>query len=368
MSQILVMRYDRLQDLCVARLRDCVDPRSGRFGRQIRHGAWAATLGTESLTSSAICLIGLSRAGIDPRAVVADPASLCRQLATRVREERYAGGLGLVLWASSAVRAGGLLTLLAEAGFEPGTLAAVIPRLTTMETAWLVSGLLHQDRSCLRPALLAALEALEGRLNRATLVFRHASAEAPLGHRLRARIANFVDQIYPVQALAFAAMALGDDDRRDLADLCAAHLVQTQGALGQWWWHHDAATGAVAERYPVYSVHQHSMAPMALRALAVAGGMSHARASVSSRAWLLANELGVDVVEPDSGIIWRSLERDESAMARRARHVGMVLGQPIGEPEWPHFRLTREMRPFEWGWLLYASAIEGSAAPPGHIV
>ena len=74
MSQALATRIENLQDLCTARLRDCLDPRSGRFGRQIRDGAWVPTLGTESLTSSAICLIGLGRAGIPPRAVVADPA------------------------------------------------------------------------------------------------------------------------------------------------------------------------------------------------------------------------------------------------------------------------------------------------------
>lgn len=368
MSQALATRFDHLQDLCIARLRDCVDPRSGRFARQIRDGVWATTLGTESITSSAICLIGLSRAGIPPETVVSDPAGLCLRLATRVREEGYPGGLGLVLWANSVLRAGGSLTLLAEAGLEPATLPRVIPRLTTMEVAWLVSGLLHADQRCLHPTALAALQELEGRLNRATLVFHHASTEAPIGHRLRARIANFADQVYPLQALAFAALALGDDDRRALADLCAGHLVQAQGPLGQWWWHHDAKTGMVAERYPVYSVHQHSMAPMALRALAVAGGTNHAAAAASSRAWLQANELGIDMVEPASGIIWRSVERDEGALAHRARHARMLLGQPTSEPEWPHFRLNREIRPYEWGWLLYASAIEGSSAPAGHIV
>ena len=33
---------------------------------------------------------------------------------------------------------------------------------------------------------------------------------------------------------------------------------------GQWWWHYDVRDGSVVERYPVYSVHQHAMAPMAL--------------------------------------------------------------------------------------------------------
>lgn len=368
MTQALATRFDNLQDLCVARLRDCIDPATGRFGRQIRDGVWAPTLGTESLTSSAICLIGLSRAGIDPRAVVSDPAELCRQLARRVREEDYAGGLGLVLWANSALHAAAPLAVLAEAGFDAAELEQVVPAITTMELAWLVSGLLHAGLPALRPACTAALRELEARLELGSLVFRHASGAAPLAHRLRGRIANFADQVYPLQALAFAAIALGDQTRRVLAERCAHHLVGAQGPLGQWWWHHDAATGAVAERYPVYSVHQHSMAPMALRALAVAGGTNHAAAAARSRAWLQANELGIDMVEPATGIIWRSIEREEGGMARRLRHARMLLGLKNGEGDSPRFRLNREIRPYEWGWLLYASAIESGSAPAGHIV
>jgi hypothetical protein len=368
MSQALATRFDNLQDLCVARLRDCVDPGTGRFGRQIRDGAWAPTLGTESLTSSAICLIGLGRAGIPPRAVVADPVALCRHLAARVREERYPGGLGLVLWANSALRAAPPLALLGEAGLDPAELALVARSLTTMEVAWLVSGLLHAGLPVLRPACIAALQELESRLDRGTLVFRHAGPAAPRQHRIRARIANFADQVYPLQALAFAAIALGDEARRVLADRCGTRLVEAQGPLGQWWWHHDARTGRVAEGYPVYSVHQHSMAPMALRALAVAGGRNHAAAAASSRAWLQANELGVDMVEPSSGIIWRSVEREEGALAHRLRHARMLLGLRAAEPAQPRFRLNREIRPYEWGWLLYASAIESGPATAGHIV
>lgn len=368
MSQTIATRLENLQDLCTARLRDCIDPRTGRFGRQVRDGAWAPTLGTESLTSSAICLIGLARAGIPMGAVVPDATALCRQLAAGVREEGYPGALGLLLWANSAVRAAAPVLLLAEAGLNPAELELVLPRLTTMEVAWLVSGLMHADVPALRPAAIAALRELEGRLNPATLVFRHASAAASLRHRMRQDIANFADQVYPLQALAFAAIVLGDTERRRLADHCGAKLVAAQGPLGQWWWHHNARTGRVAECYPVYSVHQHSMAPMALRALALSGGESHTAAAAKSRAWLQANELGIDLVEPASGIIWRSVEREESSLAQRLRHARMLAGLPAPERAQPQFRLNREIRPYEWGWLLYASAIESDAPPAGHIV
>ena len=106
-------------------------------------------------------------------------------------------------------------------------------------------------------------------------------------------------------------MVLGDPERRLLADRCGARLVAAQGPLGQWWWHHDAAAGRWRSAYPVYvgAPAQHG-ADGAARA-GVAGGRSHAAAVTSSRAWLHANELGLDLVEPASGIIWRSIEREE---------------------------------------------------------
>ena len=372
MTVALADRAADFHGTCAARLRDCVDPRSGLFARQLRAGAWAPTHGTESLTGSAICLIGLGRAGIPPGEVVDGPRELCVRVAAGIKERGYPGGVGLALWAGSALRAAAPLALLAEAGLDPSGLERAVPGLTTMEAAWLASGLLHADHPGLRSARGAALRELEDRLDRGTTAFRHASAAAPWRHRLRARIANFADQVYPVQAFAFAAIALGDAARRGLADRCAARLAAAQGPLGQWWWHHDAATGRVAERYPVYSVHQHSMAPMALRCLSLAGGSDHAVAAARGRAWLRSNEIGADMAEAGSGVVWRSVERDEGPLPARLRHARMLLNRRTprdGEEEAPpRLRLNREMRPYEWGWLLYATAIEGGGpAPAGHI-
>jgi hypothetical protein len=367
MSEAVVARTPVLHDLCVARLRDCVDPESGLFGRQIRDGSWAPTQGTEAITSTAICLIGLTRAGI-PAGEVVDPSDILGRTADSIGRQRYFGGLGLAFWAASTLRASAPLDLLARAGLDPDALVKVIPGLTTMEVAWLVSGLLHVDHPRLRPAGDAALGELRGRLDSETLVFRHASAAAPLRHRLRGRIANFADQVYPVQALAFAAIVQGSAELRMLADRCATRMAAAQGPLGQWWWHHDSKTGRVIERYPVYSVHQHSMAPMAFRCLSAAGGQDHANAVSRSRTWLQANELGLDMTEAATGIIWRSIERDERGIAHLGQRVRIALARPASKEAAPRLRLNREMRPYEWGWLLYSTAIEATPAPAGHLV
>jgi hypothetical protein len=257
--------------------------------------------------------------------------------------------------------------LLGQAGLDVSTLDHAIPALTTMEVAWILSGLLHADDAKLQKARSTARQELLRRLVPRTLVFRHASVQAPWTQFLRMHIANFADQIYPVQALAFAAKARGDHEALDLADSAAARLVKTQGPMGQWWWHHSPVTGEIIGEYPVYSVHQHSMAPMALHCLHVAGGKNH-EAAERGRAWLRHNELGIDMVDDEQGIIWRSVELSENPFRRSARKLGALVGKRAKHSDHPPLRLNREIRPYEWGWLLYVNALEFEQKTSGHII
>ena len=98
-----------------------------------------------------------------------------------------------------------------------------------------------------------------------------ATGTGPAGW-LRGRIGSFADQVYPIQALARYHLAVHDDRALEIANSCAAQICRLQGDGGQWWWHYDARNGSVIEGYPVYSVHQDAMAPMALLDLFDAGG------------------------------------------------------------------------------------------------
>ena len=81
--------------------------------------------------------------------------------------------------------------------------------------------------------------------------------------------------MYPIQALARLHRSADDPEALAVAGTVAGAICSAQGADGQWWWHYDSRTGAVVEGYPVYSVHQHAMGPMALLDLADAGGDGH---------------------------------------------------------------------------------------------
>lgn len=372
-------RTDRYRRLCVDGLRQSFDPVGRLWNRQLRAGEWASTLGTEDLTSTCICLIGVDRASVDPAALGVEPAAALAAAASRLVEHGYDGGLGLLLWAG-ALHGGADAdgeALLRRVGRDLPDVAAYAARLTSMEVAWLLSGLLHEHKrrpdGRSRERAARVLAELQNRFDEGGVpVMPHAGAGASLTHRLRRRVANFADQIYPVQAFAFAAIELDSAAAFDRAKALAARMIELQGPLGQWWWHYDAQTGHVAARYPVYSVHQHAMAPMALMALRRAAELRGETVDVTgpieaSHGWLADNELGIDLVDARAGTIWRDVEYADGRLRGRLRHARALLGRH--EPTGPvPLRLNRETRPYEWAWCLYADAIARGTDAGHHIV
>ncbi|WP_291374899.1 hypothetical protein [Devosia sp.] len=177
---------------------------------------------------------------------------------------------------------------------------------------------------------------------------------------LRRHVGSFADQVYPIQALSRLSAATGDQSALRAADACAARIVQLQGAAGQWWWHYDTRNGEVVEGYPVYSVHQHAMAPMALLDLLDAGGADYRGALALGLRWIDSRpETNEPIVSEADNVIWRKVGRSEPN--KLARKVGAVttavkpgLHLPYLDAVLPADRIDRECRPYEFGWMLYA--------------
>jgi hypothetical protein len=373
-TQSVVAFHERVASLCIDRLCAALNPATGLFDRQLRNRRWEETYDTEDLTSTAICLIGLHRAGIDPRIVGLDPGRTLAALFKVTRRRNYSGGLGLVVWANAVWNGVPLIDLLQKTGLPPlGLSSDFTGRLTTMEAAWLVSGLVHECRrsgnDIARAALEVALADLLARFQKNTGFFCHASDGAPGTHRLRKWVANFADQIYPVQATALVAIARGNKSALAVSEACATRLVQLQGELGQWWWHYDPRDGNVAQAFPVYSVHQHAMAPMALMTLAAAGGRDYRARVELSHAWIDRNELGIQLLDREAGTIWRDIEIQEGRMNRFVRHVRSVLGWKLadGGASMKNLKVNYETRPYEWAWCLFAGAIAAGSERWEHV-
>ncbi len=347
-------------------LRSALDADTGLFSSKLALNEWIAVPDDEKISSSLICAIGLSRFGgarpdeqYDSRRTLLSVSRLLRE----VGRESYRG---LLLW-SSAVEEVFSWEQFSEhiAAGSDGT-TDVVPALTSMELAWFIMGELHAKRAYSgyrARSLQQTIDELVSRQQPDSGLFLHAGQNAPFNHRLRKRVPNFADQIYPILALAAAARENGDKSLGAVAGRCARALYTKQGPMGEWWWHYSPTTSKVVHSYPVYSVHQLSMAPMAFLALASVDGSSVTEPIRRSEEWVHRNQAEISMLDPHSGTCWRAIEADENGLMRLTRHVRAVIGDV--RPWTPErLRILRETWPYEWGWYLYRQALE-HAAPTG---
>lgn len=313
-----------------------------------------------SVRYTAITLIGLSTAqknGLDL------PATLeVKRFATRLSQERQVdlGDLGLIVWALSlsepdltSKMAVHLLTRLENSPVAPKA-------LDTMQLAWVLIGLskAYQADATL-PKLKRwasrAAKVLSSAFNPATGLFYR----FPEGHRSPMRwIASFALEIYPVYALATYAEVFGRKEVLTVARACADRLCALQLPDGGWPWMYDVRTGQVVDPYPVYSVHQDGMAPMALIKLGHVSGRDYSAAIGRGLAWLFGrNALGMDMVDEERQTIWRALEvaRLFGLQPRLALNAASALVLGRGRIKVAPLRLVAECRPYHLGWLLLAA-------------
>lgn len=229
----------------------------------------------------------------------------------------------------------------------------------TMELAWFLAGLSH--RSLIAPEKTldlrdAAVETYRRlRNNQGELgLFGHACRRSIAG-MLRGRIGSFADQVYPIYAITKFAQAYHVLKATESALDCALTLCQTQGPFGQWWWHYDSMTGRVVEKYPVYSVHQDGMAPMALFALGDAVRSDFGPWIYKGLQWITGdNEMEFDMPDASAHVIWHSIS--QPSLSRYWKTGFTFLMQREDRRPSRGLTVLFECRPYHFGWLLYAFA------------
>ncbi len=272
-----------------------------------------------------------------------------------VAEVDNLGDVALTLWA--AQRAG--LAGRAAAFERLGQLDPVQRPYPTVELAWTLTALaVNEDLAEAAPLRDAVAQRLLSVFAPRAGLFRHTVGHAAT---LRKHVACFADIVYPIQSLAYYYRATGNVAALEAAQRCAAVACELQGWAGQWWWHYDVRVGAVIERYPVYSVHQDAMAPMALLALAEAGGTDHQAAIRSGLQWLEHSPelLGGTLIDDAAGLIWRKVARREPRkLTRRLQAVASAVHPALRVPGvsaiFPPVAVDWESRPYHLGWILHA--------------
>ncbi len=329
---------------------------------------------------------GLVREGISPRYTVMtllglnelestgadsllDIRAIYRSLVRDTKWIQGVGDIGLVIWLAAT--------------FEPDHLGDLFRRFDcetalarfsdaregrTMELAWFLSGLAHAAEAC--PNLVGILTDLSLKTyhrieeNQGEYgLFGHVSTKKSLSGRLRGHIGSFADQVYPMYGMSKFAKAFHVQDPLASALKCATAICLAQGKSGQWWWLYDARSGRVSSRYPVYSVHQHGMAPMCLFAIEEATGQSFRDSIYRGLRWIHgANELGVDMKDRSQSLIWRCILPGNS----RAKfwEMAMSIFRPTNQDaQVGSLEVLYEQRPYEFGWLLFAFARNSKGGP-----
>lgn len=144
-------------------------------------------------------------------------------------------------------------------------------------------------------------------------------------------------------------------------------MIGIQGPLGEWPWILRARTGLPVEFYPLFSVHQDSMAMLFLLP-ALDEGMPGVREAIDrSFAWALGrNELGIPMLWNEPHFAYRSIERSDRfprprRYLRAARNI--ALRRDSRTVSGNGLRLNPECRSYHLGWILYAWA--GRTDVPG---
>ncbi|KQO76269.1 hypothetical protein [Rhizobium sp. Leaf262] len=344
--------------------------RNGAFGHTLRahtkgHPSTVELEG-DNLRYTAIVALGI---GLVPEAVQMKTlggktaSELARLCVERAEKSDDLGAITLAAWAAAEV--GGFY---AWRLFDTlGKYLASNAPIETVSCAWaLTAGLAAARYSDTQDVVsLAAKRLLVGQSSHG--VFPH-TISAKSNRRFRAHVGCFADQVYPIQALSRLHVAKGDRQALAAAEACAEKICALQGPAGQWWWHYDTRNGQVVEGYPVYSVHQHGMAPMVLLDLKDAGGKDHSDAIIKGLDWLEDHpEQTEPLIDREIGVIWRKVARREPGKTVRwlsaittAASPGLRI--PGLDAIFPPRAIDYECRPYELGWLLYAWLSGGTVA------
>jgi len=289
--------------------------------------------------------------------------SLWRRIAGAKRSHLSAGDLGLGLWAQ-ALHGNGCQLFTAH-----HALRVFLGRrdyCSSIDLAWLLLG---ADFAFLAGFDCANAEKLAGETRTALLALYHPRTNLFYRHARRGpfssvsrRIACFANQSYPIMALAVHGRYRNCQESSRVAADVADRLCSLQGHLGQWWWLYDVCTGHVVEQYPVFSVHQDGMAPMALLQTGWVRERSFAEPIGRGLQWLFgANELGQDMVLPHMGLILRDIHRQRRRRVQRMIHGAAWCCGWRGVPGQLHssqgLEAGSECRPYHLGWVLYAAGL-----------
>jgi hypothetical protein len=278
---------------------------------------------------------------------------------------------------SSAADLGLLALLLAESDAAP-QLAVTLGRLERLASdRRALRGLNLQDLGWMLWGSSSAAQRKAGQARavadqvfdviRADFVDRRSGLATHSRSLYRRGLVSFGSTVYFLRSMYEYGRVTGSVEAQRLFREGVRNMIDIQGPLGEWPWILRVRTARPVEFYPVFSVHQDSMAMLFLLP-AVDEGMPRVREAISrSFDWALGrNELGVPMLWSEPYFAYRSVERNDRfprprRYVRAARNI--ALRRQSQTASGSRVRLNPECRSYHLGWILYAWA--GRSDVPG---
>jgi len=275
------------------------------------------------------------------------------------------GDRGLLLWALSEGDHPICSTVLDEVreilDAEPNH--RMLSRLSALELAFLLTGFVvylekgGESRQAEEMCRLAYHALVSLRCVQTSLFFGVSRSDISI-QSLRRHVSSFASQIYPIYALSRYYQLTAVPEALQVAQDCASRLVALQTSAGGWCWQYDVRRGSVVETYPLYSVHQDGMAPMALLQMEQYTPGDYTQAIARGMNWLQRdNELGCSMLDQSRLVIWRAIRRRGPSRLNAAILLNSLLatlGISANRNVRTGFTLVREWRPYHPGWILVA--------------
>lgn len=320
-----------------------------------RHGNKVLAEG-KSLRYTAISLIGLAECDDNTAHEILNGHTrtmVFERLQNGIKDSENLGDVALSLWAANRIQYKNRQYLIDKVlSFEPHKKG-----FPTVELSWALDALCREPQKTAQSMAVKLANRLMDAQNKISGVFPH---HIGISSGLRSHVSCFADAVYPIHALSTFYGAFDSREALQSAAQCARMICDRQGPTGQWWWHYDVRTGRVIEGYPVYSVHQDSMGPMALLALQAVGGPDHRKAILKGMEWLQwSEEIDSSLMDQKVDLIWRKVARREPNKLSRSlqaavSRVHCSLRIPAIDSIFPARAIDYENRPYHLGWILYA--------------
>ena len=358
-----------LEELCeigVSYLEKYYNPKDKLFPFTVRLDRGRLRPEGMSIRYTIIALIGLeSHVRYGARTNLA-PDKMLNQLLENREVIRNGGDFGLLLWAAAlSPNKKGLENALKGDGGIVSIDKETVVQLTTLELEFLLVGLCYACKELGFPRSMEVkgrlvYEELLSSFARKTGVFcfKYYPGNGTIRSLYNKKMGFFAEQAYGIYALTTCYETFGWTKALEKAVQCADKLYNLQGKSGEWMWQYSARHGHVIDKYPVYSVHQDGMAPMALAKLMKFSNREYAENILKGLQWLQAyRETERSLIDWDNRVIWRSVKRKGvsrffSALSKASALIDLNI-KGISRPA-KGFKIDRETRPYHYGWILEA--------------